>query len=281
MKNAVLITGASTGIGRDAALHLANKGWQIFAGVRNQSAADDITQASSGAITPVFLDVTSSESIQQARDTIESTLGTKRLNALVNNAGVAVGGALECLPLEELRAQFEINVFGQIAVTQAFLEHLRETSGRIVMTSSIAGRSAVPFMGPYCGSKHALEALSDSLRVELRHWNIPVSLIEPGAIKTPIWEKSTDTARRVQDSLTERGHELYGEKLQSFFTLVQNAGKTASPVEWVTGAIEHALTVSRPKARYLVGWDARQRIILEMLPIRLRDWILAKKLNLE
>lgn len=280
MKKSILITGASTGIGNHAALHLCNNGWQVFAGVRNDEAAEKLIRESGGHIVPVTLDVTSAESVRQSRERIEASLGDSRLNALCNNAGVAVGGALECLPLDDIRRQYEINVFGQIAVTQAFLEHLRDTKGRLLFTSSIAGRSAVPFMGPYCSSKFALEALADALRLEVRRWGIQVSLIEPGAIRTPIWEKSTDTAQRVYDSLGKRGHELYGDTLNHFFSLVQQSGTNASPVGDVTRAIEHALGSSRPRKRYLVGWDARQRIILEMLPTSLRDWILAKKLGL-
>src|SRR5262245_5535409 len=180
----IVITGASSGIGR--AMRLDQLGFHVFAGVRNPADGDALKSKSSERLSPVLLDVTSEDSIARAARSI----GDAPIAGLVNNAGIAVGGPLEMVPIPLWRKQFEVNVIGQVAVTQAFLPLLRVGRGRIVNIGSIAGRSALPFTSPYCSSKFALEGLSDSLRMELRQWGISVSIVEPGSIRTPIWEKS-------------------------------------------------------------------------------------------
>ncbi|HEY7923524.1 MAG TPA: SDR family oxidoreductase, partial [Vicinamibacteria bacterium] len=176
MTRTALVTGASSGIGAACAARLVRSGWRVLAGVRRKGDAPEGTEE-------VQLDVTDAAQIKAAAD------GVEELHALVNNAGIAIAMPLEFVPLDELRHQLEVNVVGQVAVTQAFLPVLRRARGRIVFVGSIAGRSALPFLGPYAASKHALEAIADSLRVELRPWGIHVAIVEPGSIRTPIWTR--------------------------------------------------------------------------------------------
>ena len=194
MINGVVITGASTGIGAACALHLDALGLRVFAGIRNAADGEALHAQASSRLVPVHIDVTDSASIAAAVDTIQSLVGDAGLGGLVNNAGIAVGGPLEMLPLDELRRQFEVNVIGQLAVTQAFLPLLRKARGRIVNIGSIAGRVPLPLIGPYSMSKFALNAMTKSLRLEVDAWGIKVAIVEPGAIATPIWKKSTAAA---------------------------------------------------------------------------------------
>ena len=194
----VLITGASTGIGQACATTLAANGWHVFAGVRREQDADRLSTQSPGKITPVIIDVTDAATIQNARAQVESSLGDKGLVGLVNNAGIGLGGPIEFVDLDRLREQFEVNVFGQVRVIQAFAARLRQAKGRMVNMSSISGRIAIPFLGPYAASKFALEAISDALRLELRPHGVHVSVIEPGSIATPIWEKARQRAEQAR-----------------------------------------------------------------------------------
>jgi NAD(P)-dependent dehydrogenase (short-subunit alcohol dehydrogenase family) len=216
----------------------------------------------------VLLDVTYANAIAAAAEGIE------RLDGLVNNAGIAVAAPLEFLPLEELRLQLEVNVVGQLAVTQAFLPALRTARGRVVIVGSIAGRSALPFLGAYAMSKHALEALADSLRVELEPDGIHVSIVEPGTIATPIWTKP----RPLLDELPEEAYGRYGARMTSFRNVAAERSAKAAPASAVVRAVEHALTADTPKTRYLVGRDAKLRAGIERLPDRLRDRVLRKAL---
>ena len=198
-----LVTGASSGIGQACAVALVSSGWRVLAGVRREGDAPEGTEE-------VLLDVTEPEQIQDAAGRVE------QLDGLVNNAGIALSAPLELVPPEELRYQLEVNVVGQIAVTQALLPALRRARGRIVFVGSIAGRSALPFLGPYAASKHALEAVADSLRVELRPFGIHVSIVEPGTIKTKIWSTSAARAERLAAGMDGRLDELYGERIAAF-----------------------------------------------------------------
>ncbi len=195
------------------------------------------------------------------------------LHALVNNAGIAVASPLELLPLDELRRQLEVNLVGQIAVTQAFLPHLRRTRGRIVLMGSIAGLSALPFLGAYAASKHALEAIADSLRMELSPWSIRVAIVEPGTIATPIWAKGAEIADAIQARSSSDVGPLYRERVAAFRRAATAAGRRAQPAERVAAVVERALTAQRPRARYLVGRDARIRAAIERLPARARDGV--------
>ncbi len=277
----VLVTGASTGIGAACALGCVERGMTVFAGVRNLQAGDALKAKAGAALIPLQLDVTDGHSIGQAADLVRRTVGEAGLGGLVNNAGIAIGSPLEVIPIAQLRKQLEVNVIGQIAVTQALLPLLRQARGRIVNMGSIAGRGTIPMMGPYSASKFALEALTDALRLELRPWHIEVSIIEPGAIATPIWEKSLKTSLDVEGAVTEEGKRLYGEAASRVREAVDQAAQRAIPTDAVVKAVLHALTAASPKTRYLVGTDAKIRaIMVKWLPDRVQDWLLRKALKL-
>ncbi len=247
----ILISGASTGIGRASAVHLARLGHSIWAGVRSQKSFDDIKKLNVKGLKPIFLDVVDEKSIGDCISQIKKEAGI--LHGLVNNAGIVIGGPIEAVTMEEWRQQFEVNVFGQIRVTQLCLPLLRESKGRIVNTSSIAGRLASPFMGPYSASKFAFEAVSDSLRREVSRQGVFVSLIEPGPIATPIWEKSLNTAKKSVHKYSPEIQEIYGRSMAKFQERVSTAEKRSSPVSVVVKAIEHALLSRSPRIRYPVG----------------------------
>jgi NAD(P)-dependent dehydrogenase (short-subunit alcohol dehydrogenase family) len=270
-----VVTGASSGIGEACALRLDSLGFRVFAGVRKPVDGDALKSKASERLTPVILDVTSEESIAGA----VRMVGDVPLAGLVNNAGIIVAGPLELVPMAMWRKQFEVNVLGQVAVTQAFLPLLRAGRGRIVNMSSVAGRSALPYSGPYCSSKFALEGLTDSLRMELREWGISVSIVEPGAIRTPIWEKSLTGATESMSRVPAHLLELYRTILAKMTTAAAQAEKHASPVEAVVKAVEHALTAAKPKTRYVVGSNAKMRMKLNYLPDRTIDSLILKKLN--
>jgi len=277
----VLITGASTGIGAACAIGCAQQGMTVFAGVRDMRAGEALHAKGGAAIVPLYLDVTDTKSIQKAAEVVELRVGSEGLSGLVNNAGIAIASPLELIPLAELRRQFEVNVVGQIAVTQAVLPLLRRAGGRIVNMGSIAGRGTIPMMGPYSASKHALEALTDALRLELYPWGIEVSIIEPGAIATPIWDKSMQTSVDVESEMPADGRHLYEAAARSVRESVGQAAARAIPADAVVKAVLHALTAKRPNTRYLVGRDAKLRaVMLRWLPDRLQDWILKKVLKL-
>jgi NAD(P)-dependent dehydrogenase (short-subunit alcohol dehydrogenase family) len=278
---AVVITGASTGIGRAAALHLDNLGLRVFAGVRKEQDADALRRVASSRLQPMHLDVTDSDSILDASRIVGDYVADSRLLGLVNNAGVAITGPTEFVPLQDWRRQLEVNLLGQIAVTQAFLPLLREAHGRVVFVSSIAGRFPQPFFGPYSASKAALESVADGLRVELIPWNIGVSLIEPGAIATPIWEKGSALAGEMLSRVSPRVGDLYGAALTQISQSSARSGENGSEPEKVASAIAHALTANRPRTRYLVGRDARMMAFIKrVLPDRARDAVILRALKL-
>ena len=277
----VVITGASTGIGAACAVGCAKRGITVFAGVRDPRAGDALKEQGGEAIIPIVLDVTDGDSIKQAAGIVARVAGEAGLAGLINNAGVAIGGPLEVIPLHQLEKQLDVNVIGQIAVTQAFLPLIRRARGRIINMGSIAGRGTIPMMGPYAASKHALEALTDALRLELKPWGIHVSIIEPGAIATPIWEKSLKAAGDVESAVTADGKRLYEESARRVREAVEGAARRAIPADAVFEAVWHALTALRPKTRYLVGTDAKIRAaMVKWLPDRWQDWILSKILKL-
>jgi NAD(P)-dependent dehydrogenase (short-subunit alcohol dehydrogenase family) len=274
----VLVTGASRGIGEACVHRMVGAGFRVFAAVRREDDADRL-RAASDRITPVRLDVTSADHIAEAARAVAGEVGDAGLAGLVNNAGIAVAGPLEFLPIDELRRQLEVNVIGQVALTQAVLPLLRHAPGRIVFVGSIAGLSALPFVGAYAASKHALEAIADSWRVELEPWNVRVSIVEPGAIATDIWETSLAAADRNFTRMPPELDRFYGKRLAAVRARVAGAGQRGLPADQVARAVEHALTAARPKARYLVGRDAKSRTVLEALPHRLRDRLIAKQLD--
>ncbi len=268
----IVVTGASSGIGKACALQLDTLGMRVFAGVRRESDGEALRREASDRLTPILLDITDATAISAAVDCVTTASGETGLAGIINNAGIAVAGPLELLPLSELRKQLEVNVIGQIAVTQAFLPLLRRGKGRVVMIGSLGGRIVTPFTGAYCASKFAMEALTDALRMELRPWHMHVSIIEPGFIDTPIWEKSKEAASAMLDSLPSQADDLYGTIIPAAREIYLRAGKHGSPPDEVARVVIRALTVARPKTRYLVGRGARLgTIVLERLPDKLRD----------
>lgn len=273
--SSVLITGASTGIGRAGALHMDRLGWRVFASVRKDADAEALRQEASNQLLPLRLDVTDAASIEKARDTISDALGNNGLSGLVNNAGVPYGGPVEFISLDHVRQLFEVNFFGVIAVTQAFLPLLRRARGRIVNMSSVGGMVSAPFVSPYSSSKFALEALSDSLRMELRPWRMHVSVIEPGAIDTPIWGKGGSVLQDLVNAAPKEGLDLYGAAIRGMAPRFRPHG---IPTEAVSKAIAHALTSRHPKRRYRIGFEGELVRFASYLPDWLLDWVRVSQL---
>jgi NAD(P)-dependent dehydrogenase (short-subunit alcohol dehydrogenase family) len=277
----VVITGASTGIGAACALHLDKLGLRVFAGVRRQADAEALKSKASSRLVAIALDVADSLSVSTAASAVAGAVGDAGLDGLVNNAGVVVTGPVEFLPLPELRRQLEINVVGQVAVTQAFLPLIRAARGRIVNMGSIAGRLATPFSSAYGASKFALEALTDALRLELAPWGISVSIIEPGAVATPIWEKGMKNGAAMLAAAPPEALVLYAEALEAFKRTSEHTAKNATDPMDVARAVEHALTAAKPKTRYVVGRRARIGAAMALLvPDRMRDTMVAKAMRL-
>jgi NAD(P)-dependent dehydrogenase (short-subunit alcohol dehydrogenase family) len=271
---AVLITGASSGIGKTCALQLSQRDFQVFAGVRSIHDANFLREETSGNITPVLLDVTDTGAVAAAVKLVAEATGGS-LYGLVNNAGIALGGPLELLPGDKISRVLEVNVLGAIAVTQAFLPLLRNNrEGRIIMMSSISGRIAFPGLSVYAASKFALEALSDALRVELKPFNISVVLIEPGNVATPIWEKSIADNDAVMSQADAAVKKRYTNLIQALNKIARNP-EGIEP-ERVADIVTHALVVKRPRSRYLVGKGIRILWLLSKMPDRIRDWILLR-----
>ncbi len=272
MKN-VLITGASTGIGREIALHLDRLGWRVFAGVRKAFDAERLQKDASPELHTLILDVTDPSSIQAAIERVGEVVADSGLDALVNNAGITVNGAMEFIPLDELREQFEVNFFGVVATTQAALPLIRKADrGRIVQMGSIGGRQAAPLLGPYAATKYAIEAIGEAQRRELQVWGIEVIVIEPGAIATPIWAKGQEAAAVKIEGKGERELELYGSAFDALRAVATEGERRAVGPEAVAKVAEKALTEARPRPRYLVGTDAKiLALITRFLPDRARD----------
>ncbi len=270
----VLVTGASSGIGEATALHLREVGFTPIAGVRKD---DDAERLEGLGLRSVRLDVTDAGQIAAARE----SLGDEPLAGLVNNAGIAVGAPLEFLPIEKLRRQLEVNLIGQIAVTQAFLPALRRARGRIVNVSSIGGRVALPLVGAYNASKFGLEGASDALRRELRSQGVDVILIEPGGVKTPIWKKGEAVADEIAEDMPPEAERLYGRLIARVREETKKIDEErGSEPRAVAEAIAAALTARRPRARYLVGSDAKQRALAaKLLPARVMDRMIGRALG--
>ena len=281
-RGAVVITGTSRGIGEACTLALSKLGFTVFAGVRRPSDGDCLKRKACGIVNPVMLDVTSSESIASAVETVIGMVGEAGLAGLVNNAGIAVAGPLELLPVDVLRRQFEVNVIGQMAVTQAFLPLLRKGKGRIINMGSKEGRMAMPLLGPYCASKFALEALNDTLRMELKPWGISVSIIEPGVIATPILQNSISTAENAMKEVPGQKRKLYEKAIVAGLKASEGIVRAAIPVEVVVKSVLHALISRRPKTRYVVGMDAHLvSIFCRLVPDRILDRVMLKGMGLQ
>jgi NAD(P)-dependent dehydrogenase (short-subunit alcohol dehydrogenase family) len=266
----VLVSGCSAGIGRACAACLARDGWRVFAGVRSDADAQSV-ESDPGGLTAVQLDVTDAASIARARAQIERE-AKGELDALVNNAGIAIGGALETVPPEELRRILDVNVVGQVAVSQALLPLLRRAGGRILFLGSVGGRVAFPYAGPYHASKFALEAVADSLRAELRPQGVSVSLLEPAVIDTPIWTKAISQVASLRAGLDPEARSLYSEELESFEKRLGSAKKGGAKPQKVAEKALKALRDESPASRYQVGRGAKTLISLRpLLPDALFD----------
>jgi NAD(P)-dependent dehydrogenase (short-subunit alcohol dehydrogenase family) len=283
----VLITGASSGLGEAIALALADTGFTVYAGVRTNESADRLT-GQNPAIRPLTLDVTSSASVAAARREVAGQTGEAGLHGLVNNAGICVSAPLECVPLDDLRAELEVNLVGTVAVTQAFLPLLRTRSvtapatqpaGRIVNISSGIGRVAPPFLGPYAASQFAKEGASDALRRELAPLGVSVSVVEPGAVMTPIWSKVAEGARRALDQAPDVVADPYRARFEQFVALnEQRAWESRTRPEHVASAVSDALTVRRPRIRYRVGPDVRgAALAARLLPDKALDALIRRQ----
>jgi NAD(P)-dependent dehydrogenase (short-subunit alcohol dehydrogenase family) len=280
-RGAVVITGASTGIGRACALTLDALGFRVFAGVRKSSDGESLRRGSSVRLTPIFIDVTDEQSIAAAAEEVSREVGDAGLAGLVNNAGIAIPGPLEYLPREELRRQLEINLVGQLAVTQAFLPLLRKARGRIVNISSLAGKLTTPFNGAYSAAKHGIEAFSDALRMELAPWGIHVSVVEPGTIATAMPKKLLQDAATVLSNLPDEGRERYGSDFETYVRELAEHAQRGSQPEVVARAVVHALTARTPRARYPAGTPAGRMLMLyRLLPDRLLDSVILRFLDL-
>ena len=278
----VVITGASTGIGRAAAEYLAAQGWKVFAGVRKHSDGEPLKQASEN-ITPLILDVAKPDQVKAGVATVKKALDGKRLDGLVNNAGIALMGPLALQPIEEIEQHFDVNVLGLMRSTQAFLpllgmdETLTGPPGRIVNITSVGGRLSSPFLGAYAATKHAVEALTDSLRRELVVYGIDAIAIGPGSVKTPIWDKAEDMNRHAPYAGT-----VWEKPIEQFSDVMLKGGRDGLPPEEIAKVIETALGASKPKARYapvpdkLTNW-----VIPTRLPKRWLDRIFWKRFGLK
>jgi NAD(P)-dependent dehydrogenase (short-subunit alcohol dehydrogenase family) len=248
--------------------------------VRREADAESLRAAGSKRLIPVTLDVGDAEAIASAVALLSGELGDAGLDGLVNNAGISLPSPLETMPIEDFRRQVEINLTGQVAVTQALLPSIRLAQGRIVFLSSIGGRIAFPFTGAYHAAKFGVEAVGDVFRRELRRAGISVSIVEPGSIATDIW----DRGERASDDIGGRSPQreaLYGDAIDKYRKTVRGVAKRGIPPEKVAEAIEHALSARRPRTRYLVGRDAKfQARAKYLIPTRIFDRILARATGL-
>lgn len=263
----VLVTGASRGIGRAIATHLADRGWDVVAAVRKEQDAAEIAAENPERISSVLLDVTDAGQVAA----LDQSLG-QRLDAVVNNAGIVVPGPLEALPVEEFRRELDVNVTGQLAVTQAVLPRLRESRGRVVFISSTNGQLSVPMVGAYCASKFALEGAAEALRVELAPWHIPVIVVEPPSTDTDMWRTTDALVAQAEAVMSPEHRDLYAKHIAGMKKFTQRFQRFVVPVDDVVTVVEKALTARRPRARYVVGLRAKLQVTaVPMLPFELRD----------
>jgi NAD(P)-dependent dehydrogenase (short-subunit alcohol dehydrogenase family) len=266
----VLVTGTSSGIGRATAVHLASSGHHVYAGVRKPDDGAALRRDGDG-ITPLMLDVTDAEQISAAEETVSAHVGDAGLTGLVNNAAIGLLGPLELMPLEAFRRQMEVNVTGQVAVTQAFLPLLRQARGRIVFMGSIGDRTVLPFLGSLAGSKSALAAIAGALRQELAPWGIRVVLVEPTAIASAAPSKLQRDAEQFLSESSEAGRALYEDAFRRLVTDFTGHLYAGSPPQVVAETVSRALTARRPHARYLVGKESRLQALMATLPAPIGD----------
>ena len=283
LARSLLVTGASTGIGEACARHMAAKGWTVFAGVRSQKDADAMKQGAVGDLRPIILDVTKPEQVQAAVSMVGAALGNRRLAGLLNNAGIAKMGPLAIQPLEDFEAHFAVNVFGLLRVTQAFVPLLgadparQGPPGRIVTITSVGGKIAAPFLGAYTATKHANEAMTDTLRRELAIYGIDAIAVGPGSVKTPIWDKAEKDNEDGQYARSD-----WAKPLKVFEEIMLKGGKTGLPPQKIAEVVEDALSNPKPKARYAPVPDKLTNFtIASRLPKRWLDKIFIKRFGLQ
>ncbi|MGA2533992.1 MAG: SDR family NAD(P)-dependent oxidoreductase [Candidatus Aminicenantales bacterium] len=280
-RKAVLVTGASSGIGRAAALNLDRLGFTVFASVRKERDAEDLRAQASPRLTPVFLDVTEPRTIADAEEKIRRAVGASGLWGLVNNAGISFRAPIELVPLEDLRRLFEVNVFGHLAVTQAFLPLIRQARGRIVMISSITAMIVTSYHGPYSAGKACLNAFSDALRLEMKPFGVRVATLIYGGVRTPIWDKIETETDAVAAKFPAGYARLYAENQRKALAFFVERGRSSLSAEKSIRPIVRALTARRPKGAYFVGTGARLYGTLgRLLSGRLRDWVILRSLGL-
>ena len=280
-RGAVFITGTSTGIGAATAIYLAALGFQVFAGVRRARDGEALRARTSDELTPVVIDITKGATIAAAADTVSGAVGERGLAGLVNNAGIVKPGPIEFQPMAAFRMQVEVNLFGPVAVTQAFLPLIRQGNGRIVNVGSIGGRMALPIHGAYSASKFAMEGLTDALRLELRQWQIHVSLVDPGATDTAIFGKTFEELDGLESALGGHGYALYEQQIAGVRRLVEKTAAGAAKPAVLARAIADALTSDKPKTRYLAGKGAKETAALaHSLPDHLKDRAVALEAGL-
>ena len=265
-KRHALVTGASSGMGRAIALGLARRGFHVFATVRRPDDGQTLRVETVGQITPLLMDVTHHDQIVRAGRMVGEHVGQRGLDALINNAGVGLAWPLEIVPLEKFRAQFEVNVDGQLAVTQVFLPLIRRAAGRVIMIGSIADRLTPPFVGPLAATKHALLALTEALRLELAPWNIRVVLIEPGNIRTEAGAKFEKDAAAALQQFEPGARALYADAFSRMTSRFAARHQRGSDPDVVAAAVLTAIETPRPRARYLVGKDAHLFAVAAKLP---------------
>ena len=264
----VLVTGASRGIGHAIAAHLADSGWDVFAGVRSDD--DAAAFADVPRITAVMLDVTDPEHVRALDDSLPA-----QLDALVNNAGIVVSGPIEVVTPDDWRRQLEVNVIGQMAVTKAVLPRIRAAAGRIVFISSINGRVSMPLIGPYCASKFALEAAADALRMEVVPWKVSVSIVEPAQTDTDMWRTADTMAEETEAAMEPEHRRLYERHIAGLKKRIPISQKMAVPTDAVASVVAEALTTARPRPRYVVGAANKVQLsAMRALPTRARDRLL-------
>ena len=272
----VLITGCSSGIGRATAQLLAESDFRVLAGVRKESDGNELSASVSKNVEPIVLDVTSADAVDRATKHVEAT-SPNGLFALINNAGMGLPSAVELTTPDELRTLLEVNTIGPLQLIQNCLPLLRRGGGRIINISSLNGRMALPMVGAYSASKFALEALSDTLRVELRPWRIPVSIVRPGQVRTPIFDKAREAIIKRQREIPPELKPGYDELYARTAEFNERGAKSRTSPEDVAAVVLRALTATNPKPHYHVGIDAHlMRRLNAYLPQRLIDRLLAR-----
>ena len=272
----VLVTGAARGIGKAIVEHLASTGWDVIAGVRSERDADAVTKANPQRISAVILDVTNADHIANLSESLPD-----RLEAVVNNAGIATASPVEAATTDDWRKVLETNVIGPFAVTRAVLPRLRESRGRVLFVSSVSGRFSAPMMGLYAASKFALEAGADALRVELKPWGVPVILIEPGNTDTDMWRTADDLVLQTEAAMSPEHRGLYADHIAGMKKIVPTNQKTAVPADKVVTVVDEALTARRPRARYVVGFMPKLLVaMVTKMPATLRDRLMTMMVGL-